>query len=304
MHVYDRVLPPSSYLRLQHLENDVNYIAGDIRDHEFLKLTLARLQIDTIFHVAAQPIVPISNEVPWETLSVNVAGTFSVLEAMRTSRHVQRLIFASSGAYYGATTTDQAIPEDAAPLDATNIYASSKVAGDIVARAYARIYGLKIATCRFMNTYGPGDLNFSRIVPRAIANLMNNKAYDFGSRDDGSSGLDFLFISDMADAYIKTAERLEEHSGDAFNFGSGQPTQIRKLTETLSHLFDGKHRNAIFSGPKKSKPAIKYLDTQKTNTLLDWSPSITLADGLQQTLDWYREHWSIIGKYAHDLSSQ
>ena len=173
VHVLDRVRPQNSYLVLTRMMSKVEFIQGDVRDIELLRTVFERFDIDTVFHLAAQAIAPLSNDDPFETLSINALGTYSLLEAMRTSALDKTMVFASSGAYYGTTTNEQPILEDQAPMSASNIYAPSKVAGDIAVRCYQRVFGMKAAVCRFMNTYGPGDTNFSRIVPRAIAKLVS-----------------------------------------------------------------------------------------------------------------------------------
>ncbi|MDR7925534.1 NAD-dependent epimerase/dehydratase family protein [Acidithiobacillus thiooxidans] len=294
VHVLDRWLPRNSYLMLSEQISKVNYIQGDIRDMDLLRLTLERFEINTIFHLAAQPIVPISNVLPQETFSINAQGTYTVLEAMRTAKSVDRMVFASSGAYYGATFTNQAIQESHPPLPATNIYAPSKVAGDVAVRTYAHVYGLKTAACRFMNTYGPGDTNFSRIIPRAIKNMITDSSYDFGARDDGSSQIDCLYIGDMAQAYTSVAENLESVAGEAFNFGTGIPVAIRDLTSAASQVFDGQVRTPIFSGPTKKKPSIKYLDINHAQKILDWQPTTTITEGLEKTIKWYQENWNLL----------
>lgn len=291
VYVLDRVLPASSYLALTGLARRVEFIQGDIRDLGLMQMTLERFQIDTVFHLAAQPIVPISNVLPLETLSVNAMGAYTVLEAVRTVKCVRGLVFASSGAYYGTTTTDRPIGEDAPALEATNIYAPSKAAADLVVRCYARVFGVKAAVCRFMNTYGPGDTNFSRIVPRAVQNLMRKEAYEFGDRDDGSTRLDFLYIRDMASAYIRVAENLDSISGEAFNFGSGNPTSTRDLTRLVSRCFDGVNREPIFAGAAKPKTVIKSLDIRKAKERLGWQPTTSLDQGLSETVAWYRRSW-------------
>jgi len=291
IYVMARSCPRNSYLVLTGLINYAEYVQGDVRNLELLKITLERHEIDTIFHLAAQPIVPLSNVFPFETLSVNVLGTYAVLEAMRTSTFAKALIFASSGAYYGTTTQKEAIKEDQAPGKASNIYAPSKVAGDIAVRCYAQTYGVRAAVCRFINTYGPGNTNFSTIVPRAITNLIEGASYDFGTRDDGTTVLDYLHVRDMARGYIAVAANMERTSGEAFNFGGGRPISVRDLVKLISRLFDGKEREPIFRGPKRDIPIHKCLDTNKAKSVLGWQPSISLENGLKETIEWYKRFW-------------
>jgi CDP-glucose 4,6-dehydratase len=289
--VLDRVLPRTSYLVLSGLEQKSDFIQGDVRDLELLRLTLERHEIDTVFHLAAQPIAPLSNVLPFETLSVNALGTFSVLEAVRTSRSAKNLVFASSGAHYGATTTDHAIAEDAALNRASSVYGPSKTAADVTVRAYADVFGMNASVCRFMNTYGPGDTNFSRIVPRGVRNLLREEPYDFGDRDDGSTRLDFLHIRDMTLAYIAVAENMSVAKGEAFNFGRGAPVSTAELARTLSREFDGREREPLFHGAPRATKTVKYLDISKAQERLGWKPETSLASGLAETVAWYRTHW-------------
>ena len=290
VYVLDRVFPSNSYLAIAGLEPRVEYISGDIRNLDLLRLTIERYEIDTIFHLAAQPIAPMSNVLPFETLSVNALGTYTVLEAMRTTRSAKTLVFASSGAHYGATTTDKAIGEDDALCPAVNLYGPSKTAADVVVRTDANVYGLGASVCRFMNTYGPGDTNFSRIVPRAIRSLLLDQPYDFGDRDDGTTRLDFLHIRDMTGAYIHVAEHMDVAKGEAFNFGRGQPVSTGDIARLVSRSFDGRERQPLFHGARKDKPVVKYLDIRKAKSLLGWQPETSLEQGVAETIEWYRSH--------------
>ena len=278
----------SSINRTNH---SVHYLCGDVRDIELIKMSLERFEIDTIFHLAAQPVVPINNVCPYEALSINVMGTYSVLEAMRNSSFTKSFIFASSGAFYGTTTQHEPITEDHPSLIAANIYAPSKVAGDIAVRCYAKTYGIKAAVCRFINTYGPGNTNFSTIIPTAIDKLINGSPFDFGARDDGTSTFDYLNVYDMTRGYLAMAENMDLASGQAFNFGGGNPITVKDLVKLVSRVFDGKEREPVFHGTKKTTPVYKCLDTSKARTVLGWQPSIALEDGLRETIDWYKKFW-------------
>lgn len=292
VYVLDRALPHNSYLALSGMERRVAFVQGDIRDLELLRLTIEREQIDTIFHLAAQPLVPLSCAAPFETLSVNVMGTYAILEAMRTTETPKCLVLASSGAHYGATSADSPISEHTEPCNHTNLYGPSKTAADVAARAYASVYGLHVAACRFMNTYGPGDMNFSRIVPRAIRTLLQGASYEFGDREDGCTRLDFLHIRDMTNAYLYVAEQIHHVRGHAINFGSGSPISTAELARMVSRLFDGTDREPLFHGTRRSEPLIKYLDIGKAERLLGWRPTTSLEHGLSETIEWYRSYSS------------
>ncbi|MEN9309331.1 MAG: hypothetical protein RL173_3263 [Fibrobacterota bacterium] len=290
----DRWYPLSSYLAHTGDLSKIDRVEGDIRDEGLLRQLLERFDVDTVFHLAAQPIVPVSNQIPMETFSINATGTMAVLEAIRATGNKRGLVFASSGAYYGATSTNQAIGETHPPLPALNTYAPSKVAADEMVRTYARVFGTRAAVCRFMNTFGEGDTNFTRIVPRAAQNLVKGVEYDFGDRDDGSSCLDFLHVSDMSRAYLALGEKLDQPGvhGEAFNIGSGKPTTTREITRLASLAYDGKVREPVFRGPIRITPVIKSLDISKAGRLLGWQPQLSMTDALQRTMSWYRDSWN------------
>ncbi len=290
-YVLDRFKPANSYLVLSGLADYVEYIPGDVRDLELLKFLLHRYEIEAVFHLAAQPVVPMSIAFPFETLATNVLGTYAVLEAVRTSCIHPSLVFASSGAYYGTTRQQALIPEDQPPDQAANLYGPSKIAGDFAVRSYAQTFGTRAAVCRFMNTYGPGSTNFSTIIPAAIYKLMEGRPYNFGGRDDGTTTFEFMHVRDMANAYLAVAENIDRVRGQAFNFSGGSPIRIRELVGLVSRLFDGRERQAVFEGPPQAVPVRKCLNCQKAREVLGWQPTTPLAEGLDETIRWYRRYW-------------
>lgn len=299
VHVLDRGCPPDSHLRLAGLEPRVGFTVGDICDADATKLLVARLEPEWVFLLAAQPIVPISNALPLETARVNILGAYHVLEACRLSRASRRLVFASSGAYYGATNTDTAIPEDAPPLPAANLYAPSKVAADIAVRSYAKIYGLHTVCCRWMNTYGPGDTNFSRIVPVTLRRLLCGERPVIDGTD-GSNVLELLHVRDMSEGYLAAAERVEQPgvSGEAFNFGSGAPLSLREAVTELTRAWNAVTGERVPEEPVITGPrvrSVKYLDIAKARQRLGWSPRTSLTEGLTETVAWYRAHREALG---------
>lgn len=263
-----------------------DYVAGDVRDVAFVRGLLETKKIDAVFHLAAQPLIPLSISQPFETLDVNSRGTYAVLEACR---HVgiATVVVASSGAYYGTTTTDLPIPECAPPLPASNLYAAGKAAADLAAQGYAHTFDMPVGVCRFMNTYGPDDPNESRLIPHALSLLTRNAPYDFGSRDDGTTRLDFLHVDDMTSAYLAVAAFVALNGGhDAvFNFGTGVATPIAEVGRMVSRSYDGIEREPIFTGPRRSVPIVKYLDPTKAQNVLGWRASVELSAGVDRVVD-------------------
>ena len=287
-------MPSDSWLYSSRAINHIDWQPGDILDFDSLKSLLARNPVDTVFLLAAQPIVAISNQLPLETAHTNIIGTYNVLEAIRAQANPPALVFASSGAYYGATDTKGAIGEDEAALVASNIYAPTKAAADLAVRCYARIYGLPTATCRWMNTYGPGDLNFSRIVPATMKRLHRGRR---GCIDgtDGTNVLEVLHVRDMIEAYLAVAANIEraEVRGQAFNFGGGAPLQLTYIARETARAWNDVNGTNIEIEPEITGPkidSVKYLDISRAHEVLGWKPRISLEEGLRETAKWYADY--------------
>lgn len=275
-------------LGISHL---VDPVQADICDVPRLTEIMRSNRINVVFHLAADPIVADGVKRPEAMLDANVRGTYSVLEACRQSDPMPDVVFASSGAYYGDPSTHTAIPEEQTPGVHASLYGPSKVAGEALMLGYANTFGIRHVVCRFTNTYGPGDRHLSRLVPRAMHLLSRGALYDFGDRDDGTTNLDFLYIGDMARAYVSAADYLitggREH---VFNFGTGSLTSVRDVARAVSRAYDGAERNPVFRGPSQNRfRPHKLLDTRRARTILGWEPATPLAEGLAITVAWHRQ---------------
>ncbi|RYG67414.1 NAD(P)-dependent oxidoreductase [bacterium] len=293
---FDKVLPPDSFLNSSGALQKIHYVSGDLLDLESLKLLLQRFPVDAVFLLAAQPIASISNLLPLETAHVNVIGTYNVLEAIRHCKNPPKLVFASSGAYYGATNAKSAIGEDEPALAATNIYASTKAAADHAVRCYSKIYGLRAASCRWMNTYGPGDTNFSRIVPLNMRRFARGEG-GLVDGTDGTNVLEMLHVSDMIEAYLRVAECLDEPevSGEAFNFGGGAPLELGHVVGEAARAWNAATGSSIPETPDCCGPkidSVKYLDISKAERVLGWKPQIGLFEGLKESATWYADYFA------------
>ncbi len=289
--VFDRHRPIHSYFVAQGLFDRVEFVFGDIRDLSALRWLLAQRQVNTIFHLAGQSSQLLSKVLPFETLSINALGTYTALEAARLSHSVEAFLLASSGVVYGATVDNRPLNEDE-PLHASaNLYAPALVAAEAAVQSYALTYRLKAAICRAANTFGPGDLNFSRLVPRAMRNLMLDESYQFGARDDGQTRLDFVFVEDLVRGYLQTAEWLHTQphtTSETFNLGSGYAHTTNALARMCSRAFDDTERTPAFTGPLQATPTIRYFNVSKAADLLGWRAKSPIEPALKQTANWYK----------------
>jgi CDP-glucose 4,6-dehydratase len=278
--------PRLSGLDLLGLRDQVELAEGDLRDAD--SVTAAVSGCDSVFHLAAQTIVGVARESPLETLEVNVRGAWNVFEACRESA-VSRVVFASSDKAYGASP-ELPYREDF-PLRAAYPYDASKAAADIIARSYANAYGLQLAVTRFANIYGGGDLNFSRLIPEATIAVLDDRPPVI--RSDGSPERDFLHVDDAVAAYLVIEAALDQGKarGEAFNAGGERPHSVREVVDLIAAAgATGIEPEYLGSGTPDGEIDRQYVDSTKLRELTGWQPRVELADGLERTLEWYREH--------------
>jgi CDP-glucose 4,6-dehydratase len=275
-----------SGLDLLGIGGEVELAEGDLRHLAAVDGAVAGC--DAVFHLAAQTIVGVARESPLETLEVNVQGAWHVFEACR-AHEVARVVFASSDKAYGASP-DLPYREDF-PLRAAYPYDASKAAADIVARSYAHAYGLPIAVTRFANVYGGGDLNFSRLIPETVVAVLDGRPPRI--RSDGSPERDFLHVDDAVAAYLEIAAAIGSGgaAGEAFNAGGERPHSVRDVVESIVAAA-GSAIAPDFQGDGNPDGEIdrQLVDSAKLRELTGWRPQVDLAEGLNRTLGWYREH--------------
>ncbi|MBU6336328.1 MAG: NAD-dependent epimerase/dehydratase family protein [Acidobacteria bacterium] len=278
---------PTSALALSGNEDRCRVVDGDLLDAALLEEVLGD-SFDVAIHLAAQAIVGVARRSPRSTFEVNVAGTWNVLEGARLGG-VGRVVVASSDKAYGPS---EVLPytEDL-PLRAQFPYDASKAAADMIARSYWNTYRLPVAVTRLANLYGGGDQNASRLVPEAMAAVLEGRRPVV--RSDGSPERDYLYAEDAADAYLAVLDLLAagEGAGEAFNAGSGVPRRaIDVVTEILRVAGSDLEPEVQGTGVPEGEIERQVIDSARLEAATGWKAATSLEDGLARTLDWYRDH--------------
>ena len=280
---------PASRLLSEGMSERANLVRGSLEDYEVVLRALNEYEIDTVFHLGAQTIVGTASRSPLSTFEANIKGTWVLLEACRQlPKLVQRVLVASSDKAYGEHET---LPytEDA-PLVGKYPYDVSKSCTDLISLSYYHSFGLPVVVTRCGNLYGPGDLNWNRLIPGTIRSALAGERPIV--RSDGSFVRDYFYVRDAVDAYLLLAENLArpDLQGQAFNFGTEEPKSVLELVDLIlagvgrSDLEPEVRNEASNEIPKQ------YLDCAKARRLLDWRPTRTLGQGLEETVAWYRTH--------------
>jgi CDP-glucose 4,6-dehydratase len=263
-------------------------VVGDIRDRPLVDRILRDERPDTVIHLAAQTLVGPSVEDPIATFSNNVEGSWTVLDACRVAGTVERIVVASSDKAYG-DAGGRPYRETMA-LRPDHPYDASKAMTDLLARTYARTYGLPAAITRCANLYGGGDLNWSRIVPGTIRSVLEGEAPVI--RSDGTFIRDYLFVRDAAIAVLVLAEavgRRPEVRGEAYNFAAGQRLSAVEMAERILRVMDSTLRPRIL-GTARNEVPVQRVSAGRARRELGWRPVVGLDAGLAETIAWYRAH--------------
>lgn len=262
-------------------------ISGCLEDFQTLERAISGHEADTVFHLAAQPIVGVAHRFPLHTFESNIRGTYNLLDACRVHNSlVHHVVIASSDKAYG---THAVLPytEDM-PLVGRHPYEVSKSCADLIAQSYFCTYGLPVTIARCGNVYGGGDLNWSRIVPHTIRALMHGERPII--RSDGTFVRDYIYVKDVVRAYMRLAECLEDSQvcGEAFNFSPERPATVLEIVELLQRLMDCEHLTSDVQNTAQGEIHSQYLCADKAHRILGWHPEFTLEAGLSETIDWYR----------------
>ena len=165
-----------------------------------------RDRIETVLHLAAQPIVGTAYRNPRSTFEANIRGTWNLLDACREISTVKRIIVASSDKAYG--TAERLPYDESMPLLGRHPYDVSKSCADLIAQSYHLTYGLPVSITRAANFYGGGDLNFNRIIPGTIRSVLNGTSPIL--RSDGTMIRDYIYVRDVVAAYLLLAEAMDD----------------------------------------------------------------------------------------------
>jgi len=282
-----RDMVPKSNLVRSGIYDEINVVRGSIEDFFTVERTLNEYEVDTVFHLAAQTIVGIANDNPLSTFESNIKGTWCLLEACRRVPAVQKIVTASSDKAYG---DQEKLPYDEnSPLLGTHPYDVSKSCADMLASAYFNTYRLPVCVTRCGNFYGPGDLNFNRIVPGTIRSVLNNEAPVI--RSDGTFIRDYCYVKDAALAYLHLAEKMEDKNihGEAFNFSNELQIPVMELVEKILQLMGRTDLKPVVRNEASHEIKHQYLTAEKARRVLGWKPKYNPDDALKETIAWYTE---------------
>ncbi len=297
-------LPPDTHPNLFEqlaLDQRCQHIIGDIRDYASVEKTIVEAKPDYLFHLAAQPLVRLSYEIPLETWATNTMGTAHILQALRKLDKPCIAILITTDKCYENREWLHAYREDD-PLGGYDPYSASKAAAELVIHSYRRSFfkhsPIKIASARAGNVIGGGDWAKDRLVPDCIRALMQSKPIPIRNR---YATRPWQHVLEPLSGYLWLAAKLSNQSDpinpryeeqfSAFNFGphveSNRPVEI--LVEELLKHIPGQWLDC--SDPHAPHEAGRLqLAIDKAYHLLQWSPVWNFETTLAVTARWYKAY--------------
>lgn len=275
-------------------------IKGDIADTDRLAEQLRRHDVEATMHFAALASVPDSISDPESYYRVNVAGTKSVLDAMRTAG-VRKILFSSTAATYGFHA-EMPLRENSPQVPETP-YGTTKLAAEWLIKDYARAYGLGYTLLRYFNASGADpDGNFgedrrheSHLIPLILQVAAGRRPKvliygdDYPTRD-GSCVRDYVHTADLAQAHQRALEALEPGMGRAYNLGSGTGATVLEVLRACEQVAGQPIPHEVVSR-RPGDPPVLIASPEKIISELGWSPRhMSIHDIVRTAWEWHRQH--------------
>ncbi len=270
---------------LASIRGDVAVVEADLRDAA--ALLCACEGVECIFHQGALPSVPLSIQDPRTSHTVNIDGTFNLLEAARATG-VRRVVYAASSSAYGNKNplpqTETMLPGPLSP------YAVQKYAGELYLRSYWEVYKLETVALRYFNIFGPRqapDSPYSGVMAKFIRMMLNQEQpVIFG---DGMQSRDFTYIENVVQANLKAATApASDVAGRVFNIACGEPHTLNETYALLAEML-GYKNPPQYGPPRTGDIEHSYADIHAARTALGYAPAVNFEEGLRRTVDWYRQ---------------
>lgn len=260
-------------------------IKGDIRSKKRLYQIFSKYRPDYCFHLAGKTTVEEGQKQPGETYDVNINGAINILELSRLYK-LEKVIIASTSHVYG-NNKDVPYKEEYFPRP-SRPYETSKTCVDLIAQSYADTFNMPIEIPRFVNIYGPGDLNFTRLIPKIMKQIiLEGKVEIWG----GEAVRDYLYIDDAISAYFSLLESGQRDRNKIVNFGSGKPLSVKKMAMRIIRISEEDTPLVVKKKPERDQEIVKqYLSLQKSLANFSWRAKVSLKEGLRKTFAWYKTY--------------
>lgn len=263
------------------VQNDIEFVHGDIRDADIINR--AARGCGRIYHLAALVGIPYSYETPSAYVQTNIVGTLNVLNAARElGDTLERVIHTSTSECYGTAVS---VPiSESHPLQAQSPYAASKIAADKLVESFHRSYGLRVATIRPFNIFGPRQ-TMRAVIPTIVSQCLAADVVKIGNLE---ATRDFTFVADMVRGFMAIADQPAAE-GRVLNVGTGKEYSVHEVYTKVCQIV-GRcpelETDAARVRPATSEVERLVADASLALCLTGWTPQHSFDEGLRKTVAW------------------
>jgi nucleoside-diphosphate-sugar epimerase len=267
--------------RLKEKLHHVCVYKGDVADSLRVSQIVHTIKPDFIFHLAAYGVDRMNKQIQ-QAIKTNIIGTVNIIEAA-IAANCEKVINLGSSLEYGYS--DQKLSEDMR-LNPLDIYGSTKAASTILAHQIAKAGNLKLVTIRLFNTFGEKEAP-QKLFSYVILQLLKDKEVKLSS---GEQYRDYLYIENYIDGLILAAKNKNVQN-DILNMGSGQALPIKFYVQKLFQLIDPEKKPLFGTiSYTENDRMLAEPDIQKVKDTLKWQQRISLEEGMERTINWYKEN--------------
>lgn len=267
---------------------NVLFVKGSVTDEIALKRVF-NMHPDIVYHLAAFFANQNSVDYPQKDLNTNGLGTLLVFQYSQMCA-VKRIVYASSGCSIYGSTAPMPLTEDFMSMHLTTPYQITKMLGELYANFYHHHYRLPIVKTRFFNSYGPGEVpgQYRNVIPNFVFWALSGQPLPFTGT--GQETRDFTYVMDIVDALLR-AGYFEQAVGQEMNIASGAETNILQMAELINELTG--NQAGIQHAPARVWDTKKRLlaSIDRAKELIGYEPKMGFEQGLQNTIDWFQDHW-------------
>jgi nucleoside-diphosphate-sugar epimerase len=270
--------------RIQDLLEHLRVWEADLADLSSLQYILSQFNPQVIFHLAALVNVSRSWDLVHGMIQNNIVGTANLLMALKDTRF-EFFAHTSSSEEYGFLNAPFTESQRESPVSP---YSFSKLSSTVFCQMAAKIFNLPIQILRLSPTYGPSQEG-SMLIPSAIHDLLTKKEFRMTA---GEQLRDFTYVDDVVEAFLRIA-MLKHGNGEIVNVGTGSPCKVKDVIDLIQKHIGG--NAAILRGAipyRKGEGMESYCNIEKIKRLTGWSPKVSLEEGLQTTVAWYKNFYS------------
>jgi UDP-glucose 4-epimerase len=268
--VFDMVMPT--------FRKDVEFYHGSLLDLEAIRMALNG--IDAVYHLAAVADVKDVYNEPYYAESINVRGTINLLEAVRRSSGVKRVIYGSTTWVY-SEVTEQYVDEQTPLRAPTHLYTATKIASEYYCQSYSKLYNISVTVLRYGIPYGPRARD-GAVVPLFVGKAMRGEPLTIAG--DGTQFRKFVYVEDLAEGNVLALKSIAKNK--IYNLDGSEKVTIKQIAETVQKVIGNVKIEYVPARPGDFSG--KEVSSQLAKTELGWEPKVSFEVGVRRYVEWYK----------------